>query len=277
MPELNRTSTWRRAQSFATRQVLRGATGALLSLALCTVVQARGDDLGAAKKLLVSSDHDEVEAGIQSLGLIGTAATVPPLIERVRAGLPVDLLETAIVTLTALGQPQASPLFVELTSYRRPEIRIRAIEGLVALKPAGAEEVLRKALSDSDTKVRSAAALGLGELKATASLEVLFKALDHGNFEASLAIGQALKNDQVPRLLGYLGTVPFHALSPALTEILRRKDIGERDKLNVVSRLQEVGTHEVKVFFGDLMRITGEKLSPPVTRAVLQAVQQIAD
>ena len=277
MPELNRTSTSHRARCSATAQASLGAIGALLSLTLCSMVQARGDELGAAKKLLAASDHDEVEAGIQSLGLIGTAVTVPPLIERVRAGLPVDLLETAIVTLTALGQPQASPLFVELTSYRRPEIRIRAIEGLVALKPVGAEEVLRKALSDSDTKVRSAAALGLGELKATASLEVLFKALDHGNFEASLAIGQALKNDQVPRLLGYLGTVPFHALSPALTEILRRKDIGERDKLNVVSRLQEVGTHEVKVFFGDLMRITGEKLSPPVTRAVLQAVQQIAD
>ena len=128
-----------------------------------------------------------------------------------------------------------------------------------------------------DAKVRSAAALGLGELKSTSSLELLFKALDHGNFEASQAIGQALKSDQVPRLLGYLGSVPFHALAPALTEILKRKDIGERDKLNVVSRLQEVGTHEVKNFFGDLMRATGEKLSPAVTRAVLQAVQQIAD
>ena len=260
---------------------LRAAGVCLLALALAaptSSARAKGDDgLAAAKTLLASSDHDQVEAGIQSLGLIGSAATVAPLIERVRAGLPVDLLETAIVTLLALGHPQASPLFVELASYRRPEIRIRAIEAIVALKPAGAEEVLRRGLSDADPKVRSAAALGLGELKATASLELLFKALDHGNFEASTAIGQSLKSDQVPRLLGYLGTVPLHSLAPALAEILKRKDIGERDKLNVVSRLQEVGTHEVKTFFGDLMRATGEKLPPAVTKAVLQAVQQIAD
>jgi hypothetical protein len=241
-------------------------------------VWARGDGgLAAAKALLQSTNHDELETGIQTLGLIGTPATVPPLVERIRAGLPPDLLETGIVTLMALGQPQAAPLFFELALHRRPEIRIRSIEAIVALKPAGAEEALRRALSDVDPKVRSAAALGLGELKATASVEVLFRALDHGNYEASQAIGQALKSDQVSRLLGYLGTIPFHTLGPALTEVLQRKDIGERDKLNVVSRLQEVGTHEVKNYFGDVMRATGEKLPPAVSRAVLQAMQQIAD
>jgi hypothetical protein len=261
----------------------RQARVALLALSLCFAAQtqpvwARGDDgLAAAKALLASSDHDEVETGIQSLGLIGTAATVAPLIERIRAGLPADLLETGIVTLMALGHPQAAPLFFELAAHRRPEIRIRAIEAIVALKPAGSEEALRRALSDLDPRVRSAAALGLGELRATASVELLFRSLDHGNFEASQAIGLALKSDQVPRLLGYLGTIPFHTLAPALTEVMQRKDIGERDKLNVVSRLQDVGTHEVKNYFGDLMRATGEKLPPAVSRAVLQAMQQIAD
>jgi HEAT repeats len=244
------------------------------SRALC----AKGDEeIAAAKALLASSDHDEVEAGIQSLGLIGTPAAVAPLIERVRAGLPADLLETGIVTLMALGQPQAAPLFFELLEYRRPDVRIRAIEGIVALKPKGAEEALQRALSDMEPRVRSAAALALGEIKAAGSVELLFRALDHGNFEASQAIGQALRSDQVVRLLGYLGTIPFRTLAPALTEILQRKDIGERDKLNVVSRLQDVGTHEVKNYFNDVMRATGDKLPGTVSRAVLQAMQAIAD
>src|SRR5688500_5111900 len=34
----------------------------------------------AAQALLNSSDRDQVEAGIQSLGLIGTAAAAPPII-----------------------------------------------------------------------------------------------------------------------------------------------------------------------------------------------------
>jgi HEAT repeat protein len=263
----------------------RNARGAapLLAIALCLVAPnralcARGDDqVAAAAALLASSQHDEIETGIQSLGLIGTPAAVAPLMARVRAGLPPDLLETAIVTLMALGQPQAAPLFFELLEYRRPDVRIRAIEGIVALNPKGAEEAMQKCLSDMDSRVRSAAALALGELKSASSVELLFRALDHGNFEASQAIGQAVRSDQVPRLLGYLGTIPFHALSPALTEILQRKDIGERDKLNVVSRLQDVGTHEVKNYFSDVMRSSAGKLSPAVSRAIVQAMQEIAD
>jgi HEAT repeat protein len=239
---------------------------------------ARGDQaMATAKALLSSSDHDEIETGIQSLGLIGSAAAVGPLVDRVRLGLPPDLLEISIVTLMALGQPQAAPLFFELIEHRRPEIRVRAIEAIVALKPQGAEPFLQKALADQNPQVRSAAALALGELKATSSVELLFQALDHGNFEASVAIGQALRSDHVPRLLGYLGTVPFHSLAPALTEILQRKDISERDKLNVVSRVQDVGTREVKNYFGDVMRATGDKLPANVSRAVLRAMQEIAE
>src|SRR5689334_1209344 len=48
-----------------------------------------------AKAQLASGDHAEVEAGIQSLGLLGVAAAVPPLVERIERGLPKDLLETA--------------------------------------------------------------------------------------------------------------------------------------------------------------------------------------
>jgi hypothetical protein len=257
---------------------------ALCALAAPTSARARkgatskaDSGVAAAKALLASKNHDDIESGIQSLGLIGTPAAVEPIMQRVRAGLPPDLLETSIVTLMALGEPQAAPLYYELAEYRRPEIRLRAIEAIVALKPQGAEPVLQKALSDLDPKVRSAAALALGELKATGSVELLFQALDRGTFEAATAIGQALRSDQVPRLLGYLGSIPFHSLAPAFTEILQRKDIGEKDKLSVVSRLQEVGTHEVKNYFGDLVRIAGDKLPPPVNRAVLRAMQEIAD
>lgn len=231
----------------------------------------------AAQALLSSSDRDQVEAGIQSLGLIGTAAAAPPIIARVRAGLPPDLLETSIITLMALGQPQAGPLYIELLEHRRPEIRVRAIEAIVALKPKDAEPALQRALADLDPKVRSAAATALGELRAAGSIEQLFLSLDRGTYEASSAIGHALRTDHVPRLLSYLGTLPFHHLAPAFTQVMQRKDIAERDKLSVVSRLQEVGTREVKDYFGDLIRESGEQLSEPVKRAVLRAMQEIAD
>lgn len=241
--------------------------------------KTKGEDknIQAAQALLNSNDRDQVEAGIQSLGLIGTAAAAPPLIARVRAGLPPDLLETSIIALMALGQPQAGPLYIELLEHRRPEVRVRAIEAIVALKPKDAEPALQRALADLDPKVRSSAATALGELRATGSVEQLFLALDRGTFEASQAIGYALRTDHVPRLLSYLGTLPLHHLAPAFTQVMQRKDIAEKDKLSVVSRLQEVGTREVKEYFGDLVRESGDKLAEPVRRAVLRAMQEIAD
>jgi HEAT repeat protein len=234
-------------------------------------------EVSDATAMLRSTEHDEIETGIQTLGLLGTPAAVQPIMDRVRAGLPPDLLETSIVTLMALGQPQAAPLYFELLDYRRPEIRLRAIEAIVALKPSGSEPALQKALADGDTKVRSAAALALGELRATGSVELLFQALDRGTFEAAQAIGQAVHSEQMPRVLSYLGSIPFRSLAAAFTEILQRKDISERDKLSIVSRLQEVGTREVKEYFGELTRTSADKLPPPVHRAMLRAMQEIAD
>jgi HEAT repeat protein len=230
-----------------------------------------------AKGMMGSSKRENVEAGIQSLGLLGTAEAVEPLAERIRQGLPPDLLETAIVTLMALGQPNAGAVLHELSMHRRPEVRLRAIEAIAATNPPGAERTLTAALSDADTRVRSAAAVGLGEIHASSAVEKLFLALDRGNMEASGAIGKIIAPTDVPRLSGYLGQVPFRNLGPALAEVLQRTDVAEKSKLEIVARLQEVGTPEVKGYLGDLIAQSGQTLSPNLSRALLRAMQEIAN
>lgn len=271
MNRMNRMNHPTRALTLLTSSMV----SALLLLSAPTA-SAQGS-VEDARSMLDSGDHDQIEAGIQSLGMIGSAEAVVPILERIRAGLPPDLLETAIVTLMALGQSHAAPVLFDLAAHRRPEVRVRAIEAIVAVAPTGADAVLRKALSDGDAKVRSAAALGLGELKARDSVELLFVALDRGNLEASTAIGKVLQADQVPRLLSYLGKLPFRSLGPALAEILTRKDINDREKLTVVARLQDVGTPEVKTYLGDFLRVSGESISQPLSRAILKAMQAIAN
>jgi hypothetical protein len=202
---------------------------------------------------------------------------VAPLEERIRQGLPPDLLEAAVVTLMALSQPEAGPVLFELTTHRRPEIRLRAVEALVATNPPGAASALTVALSDSDPKVRSAAATGLGEIEATSAVEKLFLSLDRGNMEASGAIGRVLSAGDVRRLVSYLGKIPFHSLAPALAEVLKRKDVTESAKLELVARLEDTGTREVKTYLADLVASAGNELPQPVSRAMLRAMQEIAE
>jgi HEAT repeat protein len=233
--------------------------------------------LASAVKQLQSGEREQVETGIQSLGLLGVEAAVPPLVARIEQGLPNDLLETAVVTLMALGQPSAGPALVELARYRRPEIRLRAIEAITAVRPSGGETALRDALSDGDAAVRSAAATGLGEVGTSASIDTLFTALDHGIMEAGAAIGKLVPARDVKRLFTYLGKVPFRSLAPAFAETIKRSDVSESDKLAVIARLEEVGTGEVKAFFGDVLASTEGKLAPNVSRAMLRAMQEIAE
>jgi HEAT repeat protein len=230
-----------------------------------------------AKRLMASGKRQDIEAGIQSLGLLGTKEAVEPLAARIHEGLSPELLEAAIVTLMALGQPNAGPVLYDLTAHRRPQIRLRAIEAIVATRPPGAEHALTTALSDSDPAVRSAAATGLGELGATSALEKLFLALDRGNLEASGAIGKIIAPGHVKRLAEYLGKVPFHYLGPALAQVFQRADVAESTKLELVARLEEVGTVEVKGYLGDLISSAGQSLSPTVSRALLHAMQEIAN
>lgn len=232
--------------------------------------------IASAQQLMDSGKPKDIEAGIQSLGLLGTKEAVDPLAARIRQGLPPDLLDQAITTLMALSQPNAGPVLFELTLHRRPEVRLRAVEAIAATNPPGAEQALIAALSDSDPKVRSTAATGLGDIGTKASLEKLFLALDRGNFEASSAIGKIVAPGEVKRLVGYLGQLPFHSLGPALAQVFQRKDVPENAKLEIVVRLEEVGTVEVKGYLGDLVSSAGDSLSPTVSKALLRAMQEIA-
>lgn len=234
-------------------------------------------ELEAANALLASDQRDQVEAGIQSLGLLGVEQAVEPLATRIRKGLPSELLELAITTLTALGQPRAGPILYELALHRRPEVRRQALEAIAATRPRDPEGVLLRALSDEDAQVRAAAAVALGELGTRRSVDRLFVALDRGNGDASAPLGKLVAPGSVSRLNTYLGKVTFAQMTPALATILERSDVAERDKLELIARLQELGTREVKAYLAGLTASPQHPFSPAVQRAIGRAVQQIVD
>lgn len=230
-----------------------------------------------ATQLLDSGDRAQIEAGIQALGLIGDKQALETLSARVRRGLPRDLLLTAVFTIGAMGLPEAGPLLISLTTHRNAEVRARTIEIIAALQPPGSASALMSALSDPDPQVRSVAATGLGDLGASEALDRLFLAQDRGVAEASVAIGKVVKARDVPRLLEYLGRTPLHALAPALKSVLTRTDVDENTRLQVVARLSELATPEVRTFLREVLANSGTQLPARLRSAIGTAAQQIAD
>lgn len=241
------------------------------------VTPASAQPLDEAAGMLESDDPEEVEGGLQLLGMDGSPAAVPLLTARIRAGLPPALLSTAVMTLMAIGHPDAGPVLAELARHRRPEVRQAALEALGLIGGPRAEAALVAGLTDSHRDTRAAAATGLGQAGSAASIEILFKALERGNMAAAASIGQLVPPGDLGRLLDYLGKLPLTTLGPALTAVLTRKDIPKRARLQAVGRLQELATPEVKTYFGNLMAEHAAELPQAVSRAVIAAIGAIAE
>jgi len=244
-----------------------------LTLLAAAPASAQELSLADATAMLDAESPDEVRMGIEALGLDGSARAVEPLAERIRRGLPAELLDVAIETLGVLGRREAGPVLFALMNHRRDTTRLAAVNAVVQCQPRGAAAALQSALSDADPRVRAAAALGLGQLDARDALDSLFLAFDRGVIEASGAIGQLARPDDVGRFLTYLGRLPLDALTPGINELVARRDIPNGTKIEIIGRLEELATPEVATYLGELADALP---AGPVKQAAEAATQRIA-
>ena len=226
--------------------------------------------------LLQDADTDRVRRGIEAVGLRGSAQAVQLLDARVRQGMPADLLLLAVHTAGAVGRPEAGPLLTDLLSHRRVAIRVAVVHALTDLQPPGVESALIRALSDGDPTVRAAAAEALGHIGSEHAIEPLFLAFDRGVEEAATSLGQLARSDDVSRILAYLGERSLETLSPALLELLSRRDIPTDTKVNVVVRLGEMATGEVRRFLEDFRSSLPDRAPSELREAAENAAARIA-
>jgi len=248
----------------------------VLGVASQAAAQRRGSsELNEGVERLDADSPTEVRAGLEQLGLLGNPGAVEPISERIRRGLPPELLGVAVDTLMILGRPQAGPVLFELMSHRRAPIRFKAVQAVVACRPRGAERALSEALSDSDATVRGAAAEGLGTMGAHGAVDALFLAMERHVPEAPLAIAQVARPADVDRFLEQLGRMPFSEVTTALSEMIHREDLAARSKLAIVHRLTELATAEVRQFLEELVANAGENVPENVLRAARDAIPRI--
>jgi hypothetical protein len=226
--------------------------------------------------MLSSANADEVRTAIEASASLGSPDVIPLIQERVRAGLPPELLDVALDSVVLLGDASAGELLASLTRHRRPTVRLKAVQAIVALKAVSAAPALERALSDSAPNVREAAAAGLGELGVPADINRLFLAFDRNVGSAARALGRLAKENDVARLLAYLGRMPLSNLTPAFDALLMRRDVNEATKLRVVAQLQELGTAEARGYLEGLTQKLPADTPSKVRRSIDDAVARIA-
>lgn len=225
--------------------------------------------------MLVSSNPDELRMAIESAAQAPKELT-PLLVDRVRTGLPPELLSAALDALVASGDGAgASALLADLAQHRRAEVRARALLGLATLRTSNAESCLVKGLSDMTPDVRSSAAQGLALLGARQSLPELFRAFDRDVDGAAAAIGELAEPTTISRITDYIGRSPFTRLSPLLDALLFRRNLPDDAKLTLVDAIVRLGTRDARAYLeGVLPKLPGD-ISGKVRKTIIDAVARM--
>ncbi len=226
--------------------------------------------------MLSSSVADEVIMAIEASAMLNNTSAAPLLLERIRAGLPPDMLEAALDALAALNSPASREVFIQMSRHRREAVRVRSARALGAHRDPESEAALVRALSDSSPSVREAAAESLGKVSSSSNLNPLFAAFDRGVVNAGRAIARLASDEQVPRITGLLGRVPFTSLTPVFDTLLSRRDISEGTKLSLVAQVADLGTADARGYFEALRTKLPEDAPPRVRKAIEEAAARIA-
>lgn len=252
--------------------------------------QAQGDDgpQGPAPTLsdldsivpkLSSDNPDEVREAIDLLSVIDRPQVIPHLAHVLRAGQSDAITDRAIEALGGLAKPEAINVLSAFRHHRRPGVRRRAYEGLAAIRDPRIPGLLERGLADSDRNVRATAALALGGIGARGSLDVLFRAFERGVVEAAIAIGKLGNREAVARFDEHLGDRPLAIMLSGYNEFLRRRDIPNEVKTDIVARLGEVSGVMVRRFLQEYLGSfpTGRRRRSPLQQHVEETISRIPD
>lgn len=205
-------------------------------------------DIDTIAARLQSHDADEVREAIDLLSVIDHPSVVPHLAELLRSGRSDEVTDRALLALRGLAHPSAIEVLTEFTHHRRARARRLAYQALAAISDRRVPALLEHGLSDSDRSVRAQCARSLGEIGATGSVDTLFVAFDRGVVEAAISIGKLGNRAAIGRFNEHLGHMPLSVMLSGYNEFVRRNDIPDEAKIDIIGRLGDISGDMVRVF-----------------------------
>ncbi|MFI5309289.1 MAG: HEAT repeat domain-containing protein, partial [Polyangiales bacterium] len=224
---------------------------------------------------LRSRDPERQRIALAALTEHAEASAVSALADALHAGLPDALADRAIQALGGTRSSKALSTLAELTRHRRAGARAAAYAAASGIEGEAADELIALGLRDSDANVRGLCARSLGERGARTQLDLLFRALERGVPEASPAIGKLAPAAGLERFHAQLGHAPMQVMLAGYEQILRRADLDEAVKLDVIARLGEVAGLSAKRFLERMLVDRDWSKQARVQRALADTAKRI--
>lgn len=238
-------------------------------------------DMKETKAALESSEAARIEGALVNIRMAGKdaggRAATALVVERLKNGLPRELLKKGLETLAELEDPAAIEGCDLYMAHRDPEIRLVALTCLGATKSPDANKSIRAALGDTDARVHSTAATLLGEAKALEAVPDLIVALDKGVNEAAVSIGMlcAPGQGECQQLLNRMKSKPLDVIFSGLQQVLARKDVPDDFKKKVITQVRELASAKAREFLEGVRKAWPPNGSKPVAEALDKAIKDL--
>lgn len=199
--------------------------------------QAEVLDLAVARKDLAGADVDGAVDAADRLGRSKDPKAVDVLLDALAVGASPRVAGAALVSLAKHKSPRCVPVVLHFTRNRHSDLRRKALLALQPFREPRVTQAIQARLGDSAKDVRATAAQLLAERKERGAERTLLKLLKRGDEAAATALGLVMTADSARRLAELHGTVSEGLLASALGEYVKRPDVADSTRVDVVRTL----------------------------------------
>jgi HEAT repeat protein len=203
-------------------------------------IELGGAALAKLRGALEGGDDEVFVETVKTLSGSRASNASEPLIEVLALGTTPPLAVVALNALEKLAQPRSADIVLAYCGNRNAAVRKSALLALSALTDPRAGAVFLARLGDEDQGVRSVAAVAAARrLKAEAAPR-LRGLLETKDGVAAVPLGQVAPVGELPSLIGLRGRVSDADYATLLGEILKRTDVPDPARVEVVQALADV-------------------------------------
>jgi HEAT repeat protein len=209
--------------------------------------------LEALRLTLAAPDDGGAIEAATALGTSGASNAGEPLVEALATGCSPGRTEAALDALGKLAEAgalatagdRALEVLELYAGHRAPDLRRRALKALGALRDpkvaAATTPLLLARLGDAAPDVRATAGEALAARHETKASPRLFALLKRGDAGAAGPLAALATPDLVPQIAELAGTVDDALLATALGEYVKRYDVPDKLRIDVLRTIGTLG------------------------------------